>query len=146
MQWDHSPNGGFTQAEVRPWLPLGADYPDVNVVAQRDQPRSMLTLYRKLIALRRAEPALAIGEYQQGCSEGDVFAFVRRDSAIGRQFLVALNFSPEPRALRLKDCKPAVRGARRIILSTHLDQNPSLYGDVLDLRPDEGVIVRLDDA
>ena len=61
------------------------------------------------------------------------------------QFLIALNFSPEPREFRLSACKPAVWGARRIILSTHLDESPPLRGDVFDLRPDEGVIAGLDE-
>src|SRR5919198_758685 len=59
MQWDSSPNAGFTTGT--PWLPIAADYQTVNVAVERDDPASMLTLYRRLIALRRATPALAVG-------------------------------------------------------------------------------------
>jgi alpha-glucosidase len=53
MQWDGSPRGGFTSGE--PWLPLvGPEH--VNVEAQRDDPRSTLTLVRELIRLRRSLP------------------------------------------------------------------------------------------
>jgi glycosidase len=49
MQWDASPNGGFTVGE--PWLPV-VDPETRNVAAQRDDPASLLSLYRDLIALR----------------------------------------------------------------------------------------------
>src|SRR6185503_17285360 len=51
MQWDASPNAGFTSGT--PWLPLAANYRTANVAAEHDDPASMLTLYRRLIALRR---------------------------------------------------------------------------------------------
>jgi alpha-glucosidase len=50
MQWDASPRGGFTTGE--PWLSL-VDPAARNVADQRDDPASMLTLVRELIALRR---------------------------------------------------------------------------------------------
>jgi alpha-glucosidase len=50
MQWDASPNGGFTAGE--PWLPL-VDPAARNVAAQRDDPDSLLALYRDLLAWRR---------------------------------------------------------------------------------------------
>src|SRR3954463_15755136 len=50
MQWDPTENGGFTTG--RPWLPA-VDPAERNVEAQRDDPGSLLTLYRDLVALRR---------------------------------------------------------------------------------------------
>jgi alpha-glucosidase len=50
MQWDAGPHGGFTTG--RPWLPV-VDAPARNVAAQREDPTSILSLYRALIALRR---------------------------------------------------------------------------------------------
>jgi alpha-glucosidase len=50
MAWDDSPHGGFTRGE--PWLPAtGA--PGGSVAAQREDPDSLLHLYRDLIALRK---------------------------------------------------------------------------------------------
>ncbi len=43
MQWDATPNAGFTTGG--PWLPVAEDYATVNVATQRDDPRSMLSLY-----------------------------------------------------------------------------------------------------
>jgi alpha-glucosidase len=50
MQWDASPNGGFTTGD--PWL-RAVEPERVNVEAQRDDPRSTLSLVRDLLALRR---------------------------------------------------------------------------------------------
>jgi alpha-glucosidase len=50
MQWDASPNGGFTARD--PWLPA-VDPEDRNVETQRDDPGSMLSFVRELIRLRR---------------------------------------------------------------------------------------------
>ena len=54
MPWDGSPGGGFTGRGVTPWLPLG-DPPLGSVADQRDDPGSVLSLCRDLLALRRAE-------------------------------------------------------------------------------------------
>ena len=56
MPWGPRPGGGFTDAGVEPWLPFG-DLSACNVEDQRNDPASMLTLTRDLIALRgdRAE-------------------------------------------------------------------------------------------
>jgi len=50
MQWDASPNGGFTTGE--PWLPA-VDPVERNVEAQRTDPDSLLNFYRWLIERRR---------------------------------------------------------------------------------------------
>ncbi|HXZ98839.1 MAG TPA: alpha-amylase family glycosyl hydrolase [Candidatus Binatia bacterium] len=57
MQWCEAPGGGFTSAEVEPWLPLG-DCGQRSVAGQRADPTSTLHLCRDLIAARRARPAL----------------------------------------------------------------------------------------
>jgi alpha-glucosidase len=123
MPWSDAPNAGFCPPDVEPWLPLG----DVaSVEAQRDDPRSMLSLYRALLALREeldgAYRTLAVGEA--------TFAYLRGDDV-----LVALNLSDEPQVVPLD----ALAG--RVRLSTHLDRDDEVQGE-LRLRADEGVIVQ----
>ncbi|MEZ0266584.1 MAG: alpha-amylase family glycosyl hydrolase, partial [Phycisphaerae bacterium] len=140
MQWDSSPNGGFAPEGVTPWLPLAADYERVNVVAQREDPRSMLSLYRRLIDLRRAEPALSIGRFEPLECHDDVLIFVRFDE--NRRLMVALNFSSTPRTIDLASLVRAP--ARRILLSTHLDRaSDAVTSATISLRPDEGLILQL---
>jgi alpha-glucosidase len=134
MPWDASPNAGFT--EGAPWLPLGSDWRTVNVAAQESDPRSMLSLYRALISLRRAEPALSVGAYAPVRAEEDVLAYERRAN---RRFLVALNLGGRPQELR-----GVPTGTVR--LSTHLDRAGEPVEATLRLRPDEGIVVALADA
>lgn len=94
LAWDASPGAGFTTGE--PWLPIDTRA-ERHVAHQLDDPDSMLALYRRLIDLRRREPALAVGEYETLYAENGVYAFVRRH--LGRRLIVALNFTDEPRPL-----------------------------------------------
>jgi alpha-glucosidase len=138
MQWDDGPNAGFAPPAARPWLPLAEDFPQINVAGQREDHRSMLALYRRLIALRRVEPAFACGSYHAipiHHSATDVMAYRRRHQ--GREFLVVLNMSPEPVTF------PTGLAAGKVLLSTRLDREGEAVGDTLKLRGDEGLIVRV---
>ena len=64
MQWDASPHAGFCAPDVEPWLPVSDDAARVNVAVELADSGSMLTLTRRLLALRRATPALAHGGYR----------------------------------------------------------------------------------
>jgi len=133
MQWDAGPNAGFSTET--PWLPLADDYPRVNVAVQREDPRSMLTLHRSLIELRRATPALAVGAYRYIYTDDDLLVYER--AAGGERCRVALNLSSTPREV-------AWSGPRaRILLSTHLDRADECVAGRLELRADEGVVLSL---
>jgi len=132
MQWDASPNAGFTTG--KPWLPLAADYAKRNVAAQRDDPGSLFSLYRRLTRLRRSSPALRRGSYRTVPAPRGVFAFVRE--ADGQRVLVALNFTKAPQVVDLGT------GRAHVLLSTGQARD----GDEVDLArvelsPDEGVVV-----
>lgn len=53
MQWDSSPNAGFTTGT--PWLRVNPNYTRINLADQREDPNSLWHFYRALIALRRDE-------------------------------------------------------------------------------------------
>jgi alpha-glucosidase len=61
MQWSADLNAGFSP--VDPWLPVDDSHKQVNVSAQLDDPKSVLTLYRRLMHYRKATPALDRGSY-----------------------------------------------------------------------------------
>jgi alpha-glucosidase len=136
MQWSAESRAGFTTGE--PWLPIAGDYREINVQAQRDDPGSMLSLYHRLIALRRGEPALEVGRFEPVEGDGDVLAYIRTAREGESVFLVALNLGPQPQSLRLG------QRAGRVALSTHLDRIGERAAKSLELRPDEGVILRLE--
>ncbi|MEJ7659130.1 MAG: hypothetical protein WKG07_05640 [Hymenobacter sp.] len=54
MQWDATANAGFTTG--RPWTAIGSDYATYNVASEQNDPASILSAYRRLIAVRAAQP------------------------------------------------------------------------------------------
>lgn len=138
MQWDSSPNAGFCPPDVEPWLPVPADYPQTNVAVEREDSHSLLTLTRRLIALRRSRSALSLGDYRavDGGSD-DCFVYVRQ--AEGQRCLVVLNFSGAEQTVHLPEL-----GKGRIVLSTHLDREEPLDLALFRLRGEEGVVIDLE--
>jgi alpha-glucosidase len=136
MQWDGSPSAGFTTGT--PWLPVAPDYKDYNVVAERDDPSSMLTLYRQLLALRRSSPALTVGDYDDVPSNApDVFSYMRTHGE--ERMLVLLNFSHESRVFMMDQGS----GEAQISLSTVPGRTGQVDLANVKMAPDEGLILRL---
>ena len=133
MQWDGSPSHGFT--EGRPWLPFDPDHSSCHVERLSNDPSSILTLYRRLIELRRRHLALSVGAYAVVDKHDDVLAYERRHGE--DRLVVVLNLGHEERRLAL----PPDRGAGRILLSTHLDRDGEAVGREIGLRPNEGLIL-----
>jgi alpha-glucosidase len=133
MQWSGAPGAGFTSA-AEPWLPLSDDYREVNVAAQRDDPRSHLAFYRRLIWFRKHATALTRGTYRALESPTDTFVYLREHG--GESLLIALNFASEPRTV-------ALPRAGRVVLSTSSDDRPPTVPATLELGPAEGVIIEL---
>lgn len=51
MQWSNDKNAGFTTGT--PWLKVNPNYVSVNAASQMDDPDSVRSFYKKLIALRK---------------------------------------------------------------------------------------------
>ncbi|OUM00666.1 alpha-amylase family glycosyl hydrolase [Variovorax sp. JS1663] len=133
MQWSGAPQAGFTTGT--PWLRLASDWPSHNVESQAGDAASMLTLYRRLIALRRAQPALNRGDYEALQSETDVLAYARRYE--GQRLVVLLNFGTSATAV-----SPALWPAGSIVLaSTDPARARPIEGGTLVLAPCEGVVI-----
>ncbi len=133
MQWSAAPNAGFTSGD--PWLPVQPTYASVNVDALSRDERSILTLYRRLIQLRRTHSALALGAKRLVESPQAVLAYERTHGT--SRILVALDFEGAPKSVPL----PGGRGT--VLLSTHLDREGESVEGAVGLRADEGVIVAL---
>jgi alpha-glucosidase len=102
MQWDGTPNAGFSTAT--PWLPLEAHYETVTVVSEEGQPASLLNLYRRLIALRRSQPPLRAGIFiplsvEDPSTSSALLAYMRRSH--GRSIAIILNLSAREQTTRL---------------------------------------------
>ncbi len=132
MQWDESPNAGFTTG--RPWLRLAENCGTRNVAAVERDPQSILSLYKRLIVLRRQHAALTEGAYEPIRTEGQLLAFVRVHDT--ERLLVAANFGAEPVAIPATLLPPSAV----VVVSTHLDCDGPV-GQPLMLRPNEGMII-----
>lgn len=136
MQWDASPQAGFTSTV--PWLPVSSDTKQVNVERQRHDSGSLLALYRALINLRHREPALHVGAYEAfDVSHPELLAFVR--SSGKNSLLVALNFANDSTIEDFSRLAP--RGD--LLLSTRADRAPGNVKGTIELAPHEGVVVHL---
>ncbi len=98
MQWDASPNAGFSTA--KPWLRIHPNYRARNVESQRADPHSLLNLTRALIRLRREKLALRRGAFVPVTPQPRGALVYRREIEGHPPILVALNFSR--RAVRLQ--------------------------------------------
>jgi glycosidase len=97
MPWNGEHGAGFTTGD--PWRALAGGWQTTNVEAQKSDPRSLLSHYRRLIQLRSEHPAL--GKAKLGTGEiqlletGDpaIFAFVAQSG--DSRVVVAHNLGPE---------------------------------------------------
>jgi len=90
MQWNTDVNAGFSEKD--PWLPVPGSYKTHNVATESKDPNSVLSMYKKVLALRHTNEALREGSYVPlNESDANVMSYLR--SFKGKAVLVALNMS-----------------------------------------------------
>ena len=100
VQWDDSPNAGFT-TDI-PWSPVNPNYREINAAAQWADPDSVLHHYRAVIALRHHESTVVHGDFVMLLPDDPaIYAFTRRLNAV--ELLVVANFSAETVTADLPD-------------------------------------------
>lgn len=109
MQWTPGPQAGFS-TNPHTWLPVAPDYKTVNVETESADPHSLLNWYKKLIALRRSNPALRDGGLVMVDSrDPNVLSFVRTAIDKGSpSVFVAMNLSAEPKTIPLNLKTPGI--------------------------------------
>jgi len=137
MLWDNSTNAGFTTG--KPWLPISPDYTLYTVETETKESNSVLSLYRRLLELRRARAALHSGDVYgvKPTDDGNqnVLAYRRTDGVERMQVL--LNFSGEPQTV------PSPPG--HILLSTHSGRATDGISGNVTLSPHEGLLIVLEE-
>ena len=105
MQWSTSVNAGFSQ--TKPWLPVPPSYKTHNVASELANPNSVLSFYKKLLALRHTNQALLEGNYVP-LNEGDpnVLSYLRQYK--GQTVLVALNMSASSHSVSIDLAKHGI--------------------------------------
>lgn len=129
MQWDDTPNAGFSLA--KPWFAVNANYQQINVARQREEPDSVLNFYRALIHLRKQDPLWVYGRYQlQLAAHPHIYAYSRSQDE--RQVLVLCNLSGETQQIDAQDLSLEKRA---LLLSNYPQE-----GERQTLRPYEARI------
>lgn len=122
VQWDSSPNGGFTTAE-KPWMIANPAYKEINVADQIDDDSSVLSFYKKMIGFRKDEKELMIyGAFRLIDRENDQTMIYVKEQG-DRQAVIALNFTKEQVAFELPaglkgDAKLAIGNYKNSSLET----------------------------
>jgi oligo-1,6-glucosidase len=90
MQWDDSPNAGFTGGT--PWIGVNPNYPEINAQKALQDPDSVFYFYKKLIRLRKKNDIVVYGRYELILEDHEqLYAFTR---TLGdEKWLVVCNFS-----------------------------------------------------
>ncbi|MCK0198099.1 alpha-amylase family glycosyl hydrolase [Ancylobacter sp. 6x-1] len=154
MRWDASPKAGFTTGE--PWLPIGPER-EINVADETADPRSMFSLHRRLLGLRRAHEALSLGQFELIPTTGDLIAYRRRqekgEGGTEEVLTVVLNLGSRDAELDLGQgalghgalghgaVGHSTGAGWRCLVSTHLDREGAEPAGPIRLRPDEGLVL-----
>lgn len=92
VQWDNTKNAGFTTGT--PWIGVNANYDRINMAAQMEDQDSIRGYYKRLIALRKAAPALIYGDFTPLIMGKRLFVYQR--TLEGATYTVLLNFFKRP--------------------------------------------------
>jgi len=103
MQWDNSKDAGFSTAD-QTWLPIPPSSAQYNAAEESRDPHSILSFYKRLLAMRRTQPALRnmrVGNYVAlDRDDPNVLAYLRQNPGKGDSVLVVLNMSAEARTVK----------------------------------------------
>jgi len=114
MQWDDSPQAGFTDGE--PWIKVNPNYTEINAAEQVDRPDSVWSCYRQLIEFRKRYSIFADGKFALLCREHpQIFAYTRESGT--ERLLVVCNFSREETSYP----NPAQWAGMELLLSNYSD-------------------------
>jgi alpha-glucosidase len=139
MQWDGSKNAGFsTAAKTWLWMPPSAS--THNVAVEKKDPNSILSFYKKLIALRRTNPAVREGAYVTlNPDDPNVLSFLRKWQ--GSSVLVALNMSGQKQTIKFDLSGQGIHATKgRMLLSTPVATNGEVVFDNVTVPP-FGVVI-----
>lgn len=132
MQWDTSPNAGFTQG--KPWYKVNPDYKQINVKVDIASKKSIFKYYQKLITLRHQEDILTEGKYQEMMPEDkNIFAYYR--VLENKRWLVVVNMTD--RQIESDQVKDLIKDYRSVILHNYKSKEISAT-----LAPYEAYIVQ----
>ena len=105
MQWNSSPNAGFTLENAKPWMTINKDYTEWNVASQLNDPESIMSYWKQMLVLRKEYSNLFVyGNYTplEESETGElVLGYEREWSQTDQKAVVLLNFSNQVQTVPL---------------------------------------------
>ncbi|KAG6280396.1 hypothetical protein E4U48_007930 [Claviceps purpurea] len=96
MQWDDSPQAGFTTSST-PWMRVHDNYKDINAASQANDPTSVFHMYRLVLEKRKEhKDILVYGDFELVDEANEKIFAYKRFASNGEAALVVCNFSKEP--------------------------------------------------
>jgi oligo-1,6-glucosidase len=137
MQWDDSPNAGFTTGT--PWIGVNPNSMEINVRDALADPDSVFHYYKKLIRLRKENPVVVLGRYDLLLeAHEEIYAFTRTHGS--DRLLVILNFTANRPVFAL----PAgIAYSGKDLVISNYEVEPAEDIALLTLRPYEALVYRL---
>lgn len=132
MQWNGSRYGGFSEAA--PWIGMGPGHERIHTEAQREQPDSIYSFYKKLLSLRSRYPAIAAGEYVKlERLTGDAIAYTKRSGS--DEAVIVLQFGSEPLRLDL-----SYWSDKKLEMAAASDEIVPIGGSLIEIPPHTAVV------
>ena len=130
VQWDDSPNAGFTTG--KPWIPVNPNYKAINAKAEILDSNSIFNHYRKLIAFRKSHPVAIYGDYKEHCEDSKEL-YVYERSLDGKRLLVICSFTEKNVGFWAPEGFDLSKG--KLVLANYMDNN--MHGNGFTMRPYE---------
>ena len=134
MQWTDGENAGFTTG--KPWLKVNANYTKINAESQMNDPESVRSFYKKLIALRKNpeyKETVVYGELEPVWEDvHNLMAYYRKGD---KTLLVVGNYQKEPQTIELA-------GECRKVLINNYD-NVAMDGNKIELQGYQFLVIEM---
>lgn len=100
MQWDNTPNSGFT--EGKPWICVNPNYTKINAQEQIKREDSVFNYYKQLIKLRKQNPIIVYGTYDLFLAD-DPNLYIYTRTYENDKLLIVCNFTDKEVNFNLPD-------------------------------------------
>lgn len=132
MQWDNTPNAGFT--EGKPWICVNSNYTKINAQEQIKRKDSVFNYYKQLIRLRKQNPIIVYGIYDLFLADDPNLYIYTRTYENDKLFVVC-NFTDKEVNFNLPD-----EFKKSIVLVSNYEQNNIFKNSIL--KPYEAVVLK----
>ena len=135
MQWDASPQAGFTTSN-EPWMRVNDNYEEINAAAQIGDPGSARGCWQQVLEKRKMYKDIFVyGDFELIDEPNDTVFAYKRKATSGQTALVACNFSSAMVSWKL------AWEAKEVLISTNGKTLQDLSGGEIQLEPWEAISI-----